>query len=447
MTNVFNAFNQGNNIGRGIKQGRDNKAVTGMVASGDYAGAQKMAADNGNLEQYEKIKAFAATQDAATVKKEAERFQAFGSIAFAAKNVAPDQREAFIRGQLQNSGHDPDLIVGLAGLDDNTLTAFGQSAMSMKDQLAQFTTGMENVNDTMVETRTNNFTGKATARNAFNVAPSYSDVTTRQNNEADNQLAIDALAETSRSNIAKEGIDRTKAATAAATGSGAASFGLTPVYGRDADGNRVLIQTNKAGGVRKADLPEGVTLEDDTFKTSARAQGKTQGETLANMPAIENNADRALKTVEQLLNHDGIDAGTGFSSKIPAVPGSNKYAFNVANKQAQGQVFLQGFEALKGGGVITEVEGLKAEQALARMDQAQSREDYEAGLKDYRDVINNGMAAAYRKAGKPVPPKYATPGAQSPAQTMASVSTAAEYAALPSGAKFTDPQGNVRTKQ
>ena len=91
------------------------------------------------------------------------------------------------------------------------------------------------------------------------------------------------------------------------------------------------------------------------------------------------------------------------SAKIPAFPGSDKFAFNTLNKQAQGQVFLQGFEALKGGGVITEVEGLKAEQALARINQAQSREDYEAGLRDYKEVIENGLVAARQKAGIEAP--------------------------------------------
>ena len=99
------------------------------------------------------------------------------------------------------------------------------------------------------------------------------------------------------------------------------------------------------------------------------------------------------------MNHKGLDAGTGLSSKLPAIPGTDRYAFDVANKQAHGQVFLQAYEALKGGGVITEIEGLKGEQALARMNSAQSKEDYELALKDYKEVVENGLAAARRKAG------------------------------------------------
>jgi len=179
-------------------------------------------------------------------------------------------------------------------------------------------------------------------------------------------------------------------------------LGKTPIYLRGQDGSVSIGQLGN-GQVVPAKIAEGMTIVDPMQKAQmqqqGRSQGKIQGESFQNFPAIETNANRALKTVDQLLNHKGIDAGTGFSAKIPAIPGSDKYAFNVANKQAQGQVFLQGFEALKGGGVITEVEGLKAEQALARMDTAQSREDYEAGLRDYKAVIENGMIAARRKAG------------------------------------------------
>jgi hypothetical protein len=37
-------------------------------------------------------------------------------------------------------------------------------------------------------------------------------------------------------------------------------FGLAPIYGVDAQGNRVMMQARKGGGVKRVDLPEGVTL-------------------------------------------------------------------------------------------------------------------------------------------------------------------------------------------
>ena len=189
---------------------------------------------------------------------------------------------------------------------------------------------------------------------------------------------------------------------AQATRAAQTDLGKNPIYLQDAEGNYGVGQLGN-GNIVQAQVPEGMSIVDPRQKAQlqqqGRSQGKIQGEALQNFPSVENNANRALQTVDQLLNHKGIDAGTGLSAKIPAFPGSDKFAFNTLNKQAQGQVFLQGFEALKGGGVITEVEGLKAEQALARINQAQSREDYEAGLRDYKSVIENGLVAARQKAG------------------------------------------------
>ena len=263
----------------------------------------------------------------------------------------------------------------------------------------------------------NGFQSHDLGQNQAEANTAFANQTTRQNNLATQGLKQNTLAETIRNNDLDNAntqfanqTGRLNANTArfeAENGGGAAGqFGLTPVFGRDENGNRVLIQTNKAGGVRTAGLPEGVTLEDDQFRSSARAQGKVQGESAANLPSVINNAGRTLDTVEDLLNHPGLEAGTGFSSVFPAIPGTSRKAFDVANKQLGGQVFLQGFEALKGGGVITEVEGLKAEQALARADQAQSQEDYTAALNDYRNIVANGVASSFQKAGQPIPKRF-----------------------------------------
>jgi len=183
-------------------------------------------------------------------------------------------------------------------------------------------------------------------------------------------------------------------------------LGKTPIYLRGQDG-KVSIGQLGNGQVVPAKIADGMSIVDPMQKAmmqqQGRSEGKTRGETAANMPAILNNAQRSLKTVEDLINHKGIDAGTGLSSVVPALPGTDKKAFNVANKQLGGQVFLQGFEALKGGGVITEIEGQQAKDALARADKSQSKEDYIAALNDYKDIVSGGMAAAYMKAGMELP--------------------------------------------
>jgi flagellar protein FlgJ len=69
--------------------------------------------------------------------------------------------------------------------------------------------------------------------------------------------------------------------------------------------------------------------------------------------------------------------------------------------QVQDSTFLQAYERLKGGGVITDFEGKKAEAALARLSRAKSEENFNAALVDLREVVQNGLLIAQQKAAGP----------------------------------------------
>ena len=190
---------------------------------------------------------------------------------------------------------------------------------------------------------------------------------------------------------------------------GDGQFGLTPVFGRDKDGNRVLIQTNKAGGVRAAGLPEGVTLEDDFSKTAARTAGKARGDARANLPAIAGRSLDVLETIESLSNHPGAAGALGrIQGYLPDVALNNDEAvdFRAQRDKIQGQAFLQGFEQLKGGGQITEVEGKKAEASLLAAGRARTPEQFNAALQDFRSIVARGYVRAYEEAGVAVPEEH-----------------------------------------
>ena len=107
----------------------------------------------------------------------------------------------------------------------------------------------------------------------------------------------------------------------------------------------------------------------------------------------------AVQVVNELINHPGREWGTGFSSKVWSPWGTDKYDFDAKLEQAKGKVFLQAYETLKGGGQITEIEGLKAEQAMANLDQAQSEEQFMKALKDLRDAFEGGFKKLQQAAG------------------------------------------------
>ena len=103
-------------------------------------------------------------------------------------------------------------------------------------------------------------------------------------------------------------------------------------------------------------------------------------------------AEQAVKVIDEALNHAGLSAAVGpWDARTPNVL-PDAIAFEALHNQIKGKAFLAAFESLKGGGQITEVEGLKAEQAMARLEMAQDEVDYKKALTDLKDIIEASMA-------------------------------------------------------
>ena len=85
---------------------------------------------------------------------------------------------------------------------------------------------------------------------------------------------------------------------------------------------------------------------------------------------------------------------------------------NVKIEQLQGQAFLEAFESLKGGGSITEREGLAAQNAMARLQRAQSTEAYVESLNELKGILELGRSRAQsgeRVGETPTAPAMASP--------------------------------------
>lgn len=187
------------------------------------------------------------------------------------------------------------------------------------------------------------------------------------------------------------------------TGGNAASYGKTPVYGQDAQGNTVIGQLGDDGSFIATPMPDGITPLSPYGTSEQRARGtavgKGMGEAQTELGGTLQTADRMLGVIDDVLNDPNRAAGTGASSIFNVIPATGGYDFNQKVKQLQGQAFLQAFESLKGGGQITEVEGMKAEQAIARLSTAQSEEAFEQALTDLKDVVQAGKQRAMQRAG------------------------------------------------
>jgi hypothetical protein len=143
--------------------------------------------------------------------------------------------------------------------------------------------------------------------------------------------------------------------------------------------------------------------------------------------------------------HPGFNEAVGAGFGTAYIPGTQGKSFTIRHKEVLSQAFLDAFEALKGGGAITEKEGEKATSARTRMDLAQSETEYMAAAREYQGVLKRGVenarARIQRSGG--TAPTAATPEASA----NPVIKSEAEYNALPSGATYIDPDGVSRRKR
>ena len=156
-----------------------------------------------------------------------------------------------------------------------------------------------------------------------------------------------------------------------------------------AGANQVSIDNRTGSTIAPAKPPNGMTNVTD-IKTGVVTQVPIKGGVvdIAAQKQVT-NANNALETIDSALNHPGLNAAVGsIDSKFVSLS-PDAVAFEAYHDQIKGKAFLAAFESLKGGGQITEVEGLKAEQATARLNLAQDEEDYKKALMDLKSVIND----------------------------------------------------------
>ena len=132
--------------------------------------------------------------------------------------------------------------------------------------------------------------------------------------------------------------------------------------------------------------------------------------------AAVDSVSAQLTVIDKALDHPGRETATGVSGAIDPrnyIPGTQATDFRVVLDQINGTAFLQAFESLKGGGQITNVEGQKGTDAIARLNRAQSDEEFKVALEDLRGVMEKGYE---RLTGQQAPqrPKPTSPTKNGP---------------------------------
>lgn len=155
------------------------------------------------------------------------------------------------------------------------------------------------------------------------------------------------------------------------------------------------------------ELPKKVqdTIAADIGKKQAEAKLTAQQE----LPQVDAEAKQVIGLVDKLINHPGFKTSVGVKGLTGAVaninpqlaPGTDAADWMVLRDQIVGKQFMQAYQTLKGGGQITEVEGKKATEAIARMNTAQSEKSFIDAANEFKAVINAGLQRTKKKAGAP----------------------------------------------
>jgi len=158
-------------------------------------------------------------------------------------------------------------------------------------------------------------------------------------------------------------------------------------------------------------------------KASGDFIGKNKAAAAAALPGAVEAANEGIRLIDEMVGKPEvkdksgkvITKGTaphpGFSDYVGGtlrpgmrfLEGSDAASFEVRQKQIEGKAFLEAFQALKGGGAITEKEGEKGTAAIMRMNKASNEKEYIAAARELQTVLRTGMERARAKAGNPAP--------------------------------------------
>lgn len=142
-------------------------------------------------------------------------------------------------------------------------------------------------------------------------------------------------------------------------------------------------------------------------RAAGTAQGGFQTQAQVDLPTATATAYNTKRTISQLLNSPGLPSIFGIPGQFPNIPASEAANAKALYDQLVGQSFLQGFQMLKGGGTVTEIEGRKAEAAYLRAANAQTVEQFTQATREFETIVDSGVKKLQAQAsGEIFKPSY-----------------------------------------
>lgn len=208
-----------------------------------------------------------------------------------------------------------------------------------------------------------------------------------------------------------------------------------------ANGQQITMRGQDMTDTRTRDL-NAIKQQDVELKRAA----KDETANLAKSSQLA-SFDTMLGTLDRLGKHPGLSRSVGVVGAFPTMPGSDSANFQAELNNFQSQAFIPMVAQLKGMGALSDAEGKKLTAAVGALDP-------KMGEQAFRDsvarITADMQAARARMAGgaQPAQGGGATGSwgdSNAPAAPI-SIKNAADYANVPSGATYIDPNGKMRKK-
>ncbi len=148
-------------------------------------------------------------------------------------------------------------------------------------------------------------------------------------------------------------------------------------------------------------LLEWANPNKEAEKARQKEVGEAQGKFQVALPEAIRSAELMKRNIDALLKDKSLDSVVGVRMGHPWMPTVRQGSADAEARirQVTGGIFMQAFQSLKGGGSITETEGAKATQSLARLQDTRiSPAEYRKALKEFKQDVEELVDLAKLKA-------------------------------------------------
>jgi len=139
---------------------------------------------------------------------------------------------------------------------------------------------------------------------------------------------------------------------------------------------------------------------------------KTYDEQVSSIGDVRSKAQQTLADINRVLAHPGLSGVVGLSGVLPNIPGGEAANAQAELDKIKGGSFLTAIQGMKGFGSLSNVEGDKAQSAIAALSQKQSEEQFKKNLIEYANTIKRSVNTFESKIGEPPTYNVPAPGAE-----------------------------------